>query len=115
MQRPYPVDLARQDLGTCLDRAPAPHPLGSSGPMAQGHLMTVEIPDAPKELQSGSIPFGKDPICQRATNQSEVITKQVLCRSGLFLNHEPNVKSSLPDIKTMVFPYEIDSPYVAAS
>ena len=39
MQQPSPVDPARQDLGTCLDRVPAPQPLGPSGPMALDHLM----------------------------------------------------------------------------
>ena len=34
---------ARQDLGTYLDIVVAPQPLGPSGPMAQGPLMTVEI------------------------------------------------------------------------
>ena len=43
MQQPSPVDPAQQDLGICLDRVPAPQPLGPLGPMDQGHLMTVEI------------------------------------------------------------------------
>ena len=34
---------ARQDLGTNLDMVTAPQPLGPSGPMAQGHLMTIEV------------------------------------------------------------------------
>ena len=45
MRRPSPVDLARQDLGISSDIAMAPQPLGLSGPMAQGHLMTIEIQD----------------------------------------------------------------------
>ena len=36
--------------------------------------------------------FGKNPICQHTTNLSDFIAKQVLCRSGLHLKHEPNVK-----------------------
>ena len=35
---------------------------------------------------------------------SEFIAKQVPCRSGLFVKHEPNVKTLLLDIKMMVFP-----------
>ena len=38
MQRPSPVAPTRQDLGTYLDIVTGP-----LGPMAQGHLMTVEI------------------------------------------------------------------------
>ena len=87
-----PLALAaptRQDHGTDPDIAMAPQPLGLSGPMALGHLMTVEIQDedlihsqAPKMnkhevpfysgslanntskgLHSGSIPFGKKLVC----------------------------------------------------
>ena len=43
MQRPSPVVPTRQDCGTYLDIVTAPQPLGPLGPMAQGHLMTVEI------------------------------------------------------------------------
>ena len=38
-----PVVPTRQDHGTYLDIVTAPQPLGPSCPMAQGHLMTVEI------------------------------------------------------------------------
>ena len=41
MQRPSPVALARQDLGTFLDMVMAPQPLGPLGRMAKGRLMTV--------------------------------------------------------------------------
>ena len=84
----------------------APLPLGLSGPMAQGHLMTVEIQDeelihsqspkmnnhevpfyydslvnnTTKGLQSGSVIFGENPKCQHTTNLSEFIAEQVLCR-----------------------------------
>ena len=43
MQRPSPVDPARQDLGIYSDMVMVPQPLGLSGPMEQGHLMTMEI------------------------------------------------------------------------
>ena len=64
-----------------------------------------------KVLQSGSIIFGKNPICQHTTSLSEFIVKQVLCRSGLYLKHEPNVKTLLLDIKDDGIPYAIDSPF----
>ena len=120
-----PVALVQQDLGTCLDRATAPQPLGLSGPMALGHPVTIGTQDAgliPQallnmrempsycgslvnstilELRSGSILFGKGPTCQPSTNLSEFIAKQVLCRSGLYLKHEANVKTLLPDIQIM--------------
>ena len=41
MQRPSPVALARQDLGTFMGMVMAPQPLGSLGPMAKGRLITV--------------------------------------------------------------------------
>ena len=46
MQRPSPVAPTRQDRGTYLDIVTGPQPLGPSGPMGQGHLMTVETQDA---------------------------------------------------------------------
>ena len=52
-----------------------------------------------KGLQSGSINFGKNPICQHTTSLSEFIAKQVPCRSGLYLTHEPNVKTLLLEEK----------------
>ena len=90
MQLLVPVALIQQDLGACLDKLTAPQPLGPSGPMAQGRLMTVEIQGADLilsqalkmnlhevpsyygsrvnsttlELRTGSIIFGKNPICQ---------------------------------------------------
>ena len=136
MQCPSPVDPARQDLGIFSDIVMAPQPVGLSGPMAQGHLMTIEIQDedlirsqAPKMnkhevpsyygslannttkgLRSGSIIFGKNPICQHTTNLSDFIAKQVLCRSGLYLKHEPNVKTLLLDIKMLVSPMHLTVP-----
>ena len=44
------------------------------------------------------------------TNLSEFIAKQGLCRSGLFLKHEPNVKTLFLDIKTMVSPLQLTAP-----
>ena len=43
MQLLVPVAQIQQDLGAYLDIVTAPQPLGPSGPMAQGHLLTVEI------------------------------------------------------------------------
>ena len=128
-----------QDHGTYLDIVTAPQPLGPLGPMALGHLMTIGIQDADlihsqapkmnnhevpfysgslannttKGLQSGSIIFGKNPTCQHTTNLSEIIAKQVLCRSGLYLKHDPNVKTLLLDFKMMVSPMQLTVPSVA--
>ena len=66
-----------------------------------------------KGLQSGSITFGKDPICQRATNLSEFIAKQVLCKSVLFLKHEANVKTSLLDLVMMISLIQLPVPSAA--
>ena len=107
---------------------PQPH-----GPMAQGHLMTTETQDedlihspAPKMnnpvvpfyydtlanntttgLPSGSITFGKNPTCQPTTDLLQFIVKQVPRQSGLYLKHEPNVRTLLLDI----FLYAINSPF----
>ena len=139
MQRPSPVDLARQDLGTYSDIAMAPQPLGLSGPMAQGHLMTIETQyedlirsEAPKMnhrevpfyygslvnntikgLQSGSIPFGKSLICWHVTNLLGFIAKQVPCQSGLFLKHEANVTTLLFAFRMMVFLMQPTVPHAA--
>ena len=45
MQLLVPVALIQQDFGTCLDRVTAPQPLVPSGPMVQGHPMTIGIRD----------------------------------------------------------------------
>ncbi len=134
MQRSSPVVPTRQDRGTYLDIVTVPQPLG---PGSQGRLMTVEIQgvdlilsqalrmnmhEVPSyygslvnnttlELQSGSIIFGKNQICQLTMSLSEFIAKQVLRRAGLYLKYEPNVKTLLLDIKTMVFPFAINSPF----
>ena len=68
MQRPSPVALAKQDLGTYSDKAMAPQPRSLSGLMAQGHLITPEIQDenlirsqAPK-INNHEVPFTKVPF-----------------------------------------------------
>ena len=66
-----------------------------------------------KGLQSGSIPFGKNPICWRVTNLSEFIAKQVPCQSGLFLKHEANAKTLLLDMRMMVFLMRLTVPFAA--
>ena len=130
----FPV---RHDPGHQLNRLTAPQP---QGPMAQDHLMTTETQDedlidspAPKMnnrevpfyydslannttkgSQSGSITFGKNPTCQPSTNLSEFIARQDLCRSGLFLKHEPNVKTLLLDMRMMVSLMQL-SPFCCAN
>ena len=132
-----PVALIQQDLGICLDIVMAPQPLGLSGPMAQGHLMTTgrqdadlilpqallmnmrEVPsyydslanNTTKSLQSGSILSVKKPTCLPTTGLLQLIVKQVLCRSGLYLKHEPNVKTLLLDIKMMASPVRLTVPF----
>ena len=53
MQLLAPVALIQQDLGICLDRVPAPQPLGPSGPIVLDHLMTTGIQDADFDISSG--------------------------------------------------------------
>ena len=112
---------------------------GSLGPMAKGHLMTIEtqneglirsqalkmnkrevpyyfdsfVRNTTKELRYGSMIFGKNPICPHTTNLSEFIARQVLCRPGLYLKHEPNVKILLLDIKMMVSSMQLTVPSAA--
>ena len=66
-----------------------------------------------KGLQSRSIIFGMSPICKLATNLSEFIAKHVPCRSGLYLKHEPNVRTLLLDIRMMVPPMQSTVPSAA--
>ena len=84
-----PAAPTGQDLGIYSDIVTAPQPLGLSGPMAQSHLMTIEIRDVDLiffqalrmnmhevpsycgsrvnnttlGLRIGSIAFGKSPTC----------------------------------------------------
>ena len=137
MQRPSPVAPARQDLGTHSNMVTAPQPLGLSGPMAQGHLMTKEkrgvdliFSQAPKMnihgvpsyygshvsnttlgLRIGSITFGKSRTYQPVANPSEFIAKQVPHQPGLHSKQEPCVRTLWPDIEMMVFPMKLISPY----
>ena len=67
-----------------------------------------------KGSQSGSITFGKNPACQHMTSLSEFIAKQVPCRSGLFLQHEANVKTLFVG-KNVGMPYAINSPFCCAN
>ena len=129
----FPV---RQDTGLHSNKLTAQQP---HCPMAQGHLMTTETHDeglilpqaqkmnnhevpsyfdslannTSKELPSGSIPFGKSPMCWHATKLPEFIAKQVPCQSGLFLKHEANVKILLFEIKMMVSRMQLAVPSVA--
>ena len=75
MQRQSPVDPARQDLGIYSDTAMAPQPLGLSGLMAQGHLMTIEIQDddmirsqAPK-MNNHEVPFYYGSLANNTTKR----------------------------------------------
>ena len=43
-----------------------------------------------------------------------IVVKQVPCRSGLFLNHEANVKTLLLDIKMMVFLMRLTVPFAVS-
>ena len=71
------------------------------------------VSNTTKELRYGSMIFGKNPICPHTTNLSEFIARQVLCRPGLYLKHEPNVKILLLDIKMMVSPTQLTVPSAA--
>ena len=110
---------------------------GSLGSHSPGHPMTIGIQDADlihpqalrmnmrdvpsyhgsvasnttKGLRSGSTIFWKNPTCQPTTDLLQFIVQQVPRRSGLYLNREPNVKTSLFDIRMMVFLMTINSPF----
>ena len=97
----------------------APQPLGPLSPMAQGHLMTIEIRDVDlvlsqalkmnmREVPSycgsrvnnttlgsriGSVAFGENPTCQHITSLSQFIVKQVPCQPGLYSKQEPSVRT----------------------
>ena len=137
MQQPSPVDPARQDLGTCLVRVPAPQPLGPSGPMALGHPMTIGIQDAdlipPQalrmnmrevpsyygslvnnttlELRSGSIIFSKNPTCQQTTDLLQFIVQAGSLSARLVLETRAKCQDSVARYKYDGIPYAIDSPF----
>ena len=54
-----------------------------------------------------------NPICQHTIDLSEFIAKQVLCQSGLYLKHGPNVKTLLIDVEIMVSPTQLTVPSAA--
>ena len=127
MQPQHPRNTVRQGSGLHSNKLTGPQ---LQGPMAQDHLLTIEIryvdlmlSQAPRmnmrevpsyygshvnsttlALLIGSIIFGKNPTCQPTINLLRFIVRQVPCRSGLYLKHEANVKTLLLDIKMMVFP-----------
>ena len=59
MQPLFQAVLTRRDLGTYLDIVMAPQPLGLSGPMAWGHLMTIGTQD--RRLDTFSSPEDEQP------------------------------------------------------
>ena len=63
-----------------------------------------------KGFRFGSMIFGKDPTCQPATNLSEFIAKQVLCRPDSYSKQEPNVRTLWPDLKMMVCHTKLTAP-----
>ena len=140
MQLLVPVALIQQDLGKSLDRVPAPQPLGLSGLLALDHLMTTGIQDADlilpqallmnmrevpsyydslannttNGLQRGSILSVKKPTCLPTIGLLQFIVKQVPCRSGLYMNHEPNVKILFSDVKIMASPMRLTVPFATS-
>ena len=125
MQHLHQMYRVQHDPGPQLNMLTAPQ---LQGPMALGHLKTIEIQDerlissqAPKMnkhevpsyfdslanntskgLPSGSLFHVRNTTCQHTTNLSEFIAKQVRCQSALFFKHEANAKTWLFDIRMMV-------------
>ena len=56
----------------------------------------------------------ENPTCLPTTNPSEFIAKQVLCRPDSYSQQEPNVSTLWPEIKMMVSPFEMNSPFCRA-
>ena len=114
-----PAATTRQDLGTYLDIVIVSQPLGLSGPMAQGHLMTIETQDVDLilslalkmimhavpsyssfrvsnttlELPCGSIASGRSPTYQPTTNPQEFIAKQLAYPPDSYSRRELNVRT----------------------
>ena len=80
MQLLSPVVPARQDPGTFLYMVTALQPLGSLGPTAEGHLMTVEIrgvdliPSQAPKMNKRDVPFYYGSFCEQC---HKVITKWI--------------------------------------
>ena len=64
-----------------------------------------------KGLQSGSTLSVKKPTSLPTIGLLQFIVKQVPRRSSLYLNHEPNVKILLSDVKLMVSPMRLTVPF----
>ena len=64
-----------------------------------------------KGLQSGSMLSVKKPTCLPTEGQLQFTAKQVPRRSSLYLNHEPNVKIVLSDIKIVASPMRLTVPF----
>ena len=136
MQLLVPAAQFQQDLGTCLDKVTAPQPLGPSGPMAQGHLMTMEIQDedlicsqAPK-MNNHEVPsyygspgeqyhkrimkwinnlWEESNMCQHTTNLSEF--KACSVSVSLVFESRAECQDFVVRYKDNGIPYEIDSPF----
>ena len=111
-----------------------PQPLGLSGPMTQGRLMTggnsrrrlqtlscsedEQVPSCygslanhmTKVLRCGSIVFGKNPTCQHTTNICQNLLQSRLCPADSYSKQEPNVRTLWSDLKTMVHILKLNSP-----
>ena len=128
MQLLVPAALTQQDLGTCLDRVTAPQPLGPSGPMAQGHPMTIGKRDVDLILfktwrrtctecllltvPMWTIPHWDCSVWENQTfqcskNPSEFIAKQVPCRPDSYSKQEASVRTLWPYVKMMVCPMKL--------
>ena len=93
--------------------------LDASSSLANEHARSAVLLRFPCEQYHKGITkwiniFGKNPTCQPTKDLLQFILKQVPCRSGLYMNHEPNVETLLPDIKMMASPMRLTVPFAAS-
>ena len=106
--------LGSHDPGSSDDNKNTRRRLDTSSSLEDEHARSAVLLRFPFEQYHTGITFGENQTFQSTMNPSESIAKQVLCRSGLYLKQEPNVKTLLLGVKMMVSPNEIDSPFCSA-
>ena len=127
-----PAASTRQDLGMCSDTVTAPQPLGLSGPMAQGHLMTerntrrrLDTFSSPEDEHARSavlLQFDCDQYHTGVTNWINSEAKSNMpaydkpvrlhcktdpCQSDTYSKQEQNVRTLWSKIKMMVSPTKL--------
>ena len=136
MQLLVPVALIQQDLGICLDRVPAPQPLGLSGPMSRGssddnrntrrrldtssstvdeHARSAVLLRFPCEQYHKGITKWINTLCEKANMPADNWPVTIHCKAGstsvrLVFESRAKCQDFVVRFQDNGIPYEIDSP-----